>query len=96
MHHLLPPHPGGAIAAIDACPAADVVFVAHTGLDDLITLGDIWRRLPVRAEIKAKWWRIRAADIPRDRESQTRWLFEQWEKIDAWIAENQPSSSATT
>jgi 1-acyl-sn-glycerol-3-phosphate acyltransferase len=94
MHHLLPPRPGGAIAAIDACPAADVVFVAHTGLDDLITLGDVWRRLPVRAEIKAKWWRVQAADVPRDREAQARWLFDQWEKIDAWIAENRPAPVA--
>ena len=96
MHYLLPPRPGGAIAAINACPAADVVFVAHTGLDDLITLGDVWHRLPVRAEIKAKWWRVQAADVPRDREAQSRWLFDQWEEIDAWIAENRPAPVART
>ncbi|GAA2900842.1 lysophospholipid acyltransferase family protein [Streptosporangium fragile] len=91
MEYLLPPRPNGAIAAIDACPEADVIFVAHTGLDDLVTLGDIWRRLPLRAEIRAKWWRVRAADVPRDRESQIRWLFDHWERIDAWITENRPA-----
>src|SRR5262245_26401096 len=38
LDNLLPPRPNGTIAAIEACPAADVVFVAHTGLDDLITI----------------------------------------------------------
>ena len=39
MRNLLPPRSGGAFAAIDAAPTADVIFVAHTGLDDLITVG---------------------------------------------------------
>ncbi|MGW0589686.1 1-acyl-sn-glycerol-3-phosphate acyltransferase [Streptosporangium sp. NPDC002607] len=93
LEHLMAPRPNGAITAIEACPEADVIFVAHTGLDDLVTLGDIWRRLPVSAEIKAKWWRVQAADVPRDRESQIRWLFDQWEEIDAWITANQPTSA---
>jgi 1-acyl-sn-glycerol-3-phosphate acyltransferase len=91
LEHLMAPRPNGAIAAIEACPEADVVFVAHTGLDDLVTLGDIWHRLPLSAAIKAKWWRVQAADVPRDREEQIRWLFDQWEEIDAWIAANQPA-----
>ncbi|MGV9773696.1 1-acyl-sn-glycerol-3-phosphate acyltransferase [Streptosporangium sp. NPDC003464] len=96
MEHLLAPHPNGAITAIESCPQADVVFVAHTGLDDLVTLGDLWRRLPMRAEIKARWWRVRAADVPRDRESRIRWLFDHWEEIDAWIAKNRPTPAAKT
>ncbi|MEU4829419.1 1-acyl-sn-glycerol-3-phosphate acyltransferase [Streptosporangium sp. NPDC023615] len=95
LEHLMAPRPNGAIAAIEACPEADVVFVAHTGLDDLVTLGDIWHRLPVSAEIKAKWWRVQAADVPRDREEQIRWLFDHWDEIDAWIAENRPTPAPT-
>jgi 1-acyl-sn-glycerol-3-phosphate acyltransferase len=91
LDHLLPPRPGGAIAAIDACPSADVIFVAHTGLDDLITVGDIWRKLPDRAAIHAKWWRCPADEVPRTQEARQSWLFDQWERIDAWIAENHPS-----
>ncbi|MET7330284.1 1-acyl-sn-glycerol-3-phosphate acyltransferase [Nonomuraea sp. NPDC005650] len=85
MDHLLPPRPNGAITAIEACPSADVVFVAHTGLDDLITLGDVWRKLPVNAHITAKWWRVPAAEIPKEREERIRWLYDHWEQIDAWI-----------
>lgn len=38
MPNVLPPRPGGVLAALDAAPHADVVFVAHTGLDHLLTL----------------------------------------------------------
>ncbi|MEV6033038.1 1-acyl-sn-glycerol-3-phosphate acyltransferase [Nonomuraea sp. NPDC052116] len=86
MDHLLPPRPNGAITAIEACPSADVIFVAHTGLDDLITLGDVWRKLPFNAQITAKWWRVPAAEIPAEREDRIRWLYDHWEQIDAWIA----------
>ncbi|GAA4960733.1 1-acyl-sn-glycerol-3-phosphate acyltransferase [Nonomuraea thailandensis] len=92
MDHLLPPRPNGAIAAIEACPSADVVFVAHTGLDDLVTLHDIWRYLPIRAHITAKWWRVPAADIPRDREERIRWLYDHWERIDEWITAQRMAS----
>lgn len=89
MDHLLPPRPGGAIAAIEACPAADVIFVAHTGLDNLITVGDVWRKLPVSARITAKWWRVPASQVPESREDRIAWLYDQWERIDTWIATHQ-------
>ncbi|MFG6196215.1 1-acyl-sn-glycerol-3-phosphate acyltransferase [Nonomuraea sp. JJY05] len=94
MDHLLPPRPNGAITAIEACPSADVIFVAHTGLDDLVTLGDVWRKLPFNAHITAKWWRVPAAEIPVEREDRIRWLYDHWEQIDAWIAAQRMARSA--
>ncbi|MEV0616867.1 1-acyl-sn-glycerol-3-phosphate acyltransferase [Nonomuraea sp. NPDC050404] len=94
MDHLLPPRPNGAIAAIEACPSADVIFVAHTGLDDLITLGDVWRKLPVSAHITAKWWRVPADAIPGGREERIDWLYDHWEQIDAWIRAQRLASTA--
>ena len=35
------PRPGGALAAVSACPEADVIFVAHAGLDNIITVSDV-------------------------------------------------------
>ena len=90
LANLLPPRSGGVFAAIDSAPTADVIFVAHTGLDDLITVGDVWRALPMEQVIKAKWWRVPAAEVPHDREEVVRWLYDWWERIDAWIAENRP------
>jgi hypothetical protein len=90
MPNLLPPRAGGAFAAIDAAPTADVIFVAHTGLDDLVTVRDVWRALPMEQVIKAKWWRVPAADVPRDRAEMVAWLYDWWERIDEWIRENRP------
>ena len=38
MTHVLAPRPGGFLAALDAAPDADVVLVAHTGLDHMLTV----------------------------------------------------------
>ena len=91
LQHLLPPRAGGALAAIAAAPGADVVFVAHTGLDHLVTVGDIWRGLPMKQVLEARWWRVPAAEVPRGREAQVRWLYDWWARIDAWIGEHRPT-----
>jgi 1-acyl-sn-glycerol-3-phosphate acyltransferase len=90
MANLLPPRAGGAFAAIDSAPTADVIFVAHTGLDDLITMRDVWRALPMEQVIKAKWWRVPAAEVPRERTDVVAWLYDWWERIDDWIEANRP------
>jgi len=95
MPNLLPPRPGGALAAIAACPDADVVFVAHAGLDNIITVADVWSKFPVDQVIRARWWRVPDDSIPRsaDYEAQVQWLYGWWERIDAWISENRPSGA---
>jgi 1-acyl-sn-glycerol-3-phosphate acyltransferase len=92
MPNLLPPRSGGAFAAITACPQADVIFVAHAGLDRLVSPADIWRNLSVGQVITAKWWRVPVDEVPRDvdREAQRQWLYEWWERIDTWISDNRP------
>ena len=64
MPNVLPPHASGALAAIEACPAADVIFVAHTGLDRLVSVRDVWRGLRADMEISARWWHVPAAERP--------------------------------
>jgi len=92
MPNLLPPRPGGTLAAIHACPDADVIFVAHTGLDMITSVSDVWRRFPVDQVIRARWWRVPFDQVPREagHEAQVQWLFGWWERIDAWITENRP------
>jgi 1-acyl-sn-glycerol-3-phosphate acyltransferase len=95
MPNLLPPRPGGALAAIAACPGADVIFVAHAGLDRLVSVGDVWRNLPMDQVIRAKWWRVPVGEVPRsaDHAAQELWLYDWWQRIDAWIAENRPGDA---
>jgi 1-acyl-sn-glycerol-3-phosphate acyltransferase len=96
MPNLLPPRPGGTLAAINACPEADVIFVAHAGLDTILGVGDVWRRFPVDQVIRARWWRVPSDRVPptADHEAQVRWLYDWWERIDGWITENRPGGAA--
>ena len=95
MPNLLPPRPGGTLAAISACPDADVIFVAHAGLDNIVTLGDIWGKFPINQVIRAKWWRVPVDEVPRelDHEGKVQWLYDWWERIDTWISENRPGGA---
>jgi 1-acyl-sn-glycerol-3-phosphate acyltransferase len=90
MIHVLAPRPGGFLAALDAAPEADVVLVAHTGLDHMVTVGEVWRELPMDKRIIMRWWQIPRSEIPAGREERIEWLFGWWERIDTWIEENRP------
>jgi 1-acyl-sn-glycerol-3-phosphate acyltransferase len=87
MRHVLAPRPGGALAALEAAPEADVIWVAHTGLDKLMTVADIWRELPLDQQLVMRWWSVPAAEVPVGRPARIDWLYEWWARIDAWIEE---------
>ncbi|CUR54647.1 Acyltransferase [metagenome] len=90
MTHVLAPRPGGLLAALEAAPEADVVLVAHTGLDHMLTARDLWRELPFDKRIIMRWWTVPREEIPTGREERIEWLFAWWEDIDAWIEEHRP------
>jgi 1-acyl-sn-glycerol-3-phosphate acyltransferase len=96
MPNVLPPHGSGALAAIAACPQADVIFVAHTGLDRLVSVRDVWRSLHFDLAITARWWRVPAASVPRGarRDDQLTWLYDWWQRVDGWITEQHPARPA--
>ena len=72
-------------AALTAAPEADVVLVAHTGLDHLFTVADVWRELPLDTVVRMRWWRVPAGDVPPGFDAQVHWLYTWWEQIDAWV-----------
>ncbi len=85
MRHVLPPRPGGVAAALAAATDADVVWVAHAGLDHLYTVADIWRELPLDGTVRMRWWRVPAAEVPRGEDAQVDWLYHWWAQIDNWV-----------
>ncbi|MGZ4594080.1 MAG: 1-acyl-sn-glycerol-3-phosphate acyltransferase [Actinomycetes bacterium] len=87
LQHVMAPKPGGVLAALTNARDADVVFVAHTGVDHLRTVLDVWRELPMDKQIQMRWWIVPAADVPSAREDRIDWLFDWWSKIDDWIAD---------
>lgn len=92
MTRVLPPRPGGALAAIAANPQTDILLIAHTGLEHMSGPADLWKGLPMDAPIKAAWWLEPEEDVPSDPDDQVDWLFEKWRRIDSWIVENETAS----
>lgn len=88
MPHMLPPRTGGALSAIGACPEADVIFVAHAGLDRLVSAADVWRNIPMDHVVQARWWRVPAGDVPRyeDHDAQVEWLYDWWQRMETWVS----------
>lgn len=93
MRNVLAPHPGGVLAALDAAPRADVVFVGHTGADHLLTVGDVWRELPMDKVLVMRWWLESRDAVPDDPAARVEWLYRWWARIDAWISENRPAGA---
>jgi 1-acyl-sn-glycerol-3-phosphate acyltransferase len=92
MRHVLAPRPGGLLAALDAAPDAGVIFVAHTGLDRMLTVTDVWRELPMDKRIVMRFWSVQPEEVPIGREERIDWLFDWWERIDKWIEANRTTA----
>jgi 1-acyl-sn-glycerol-3-phosphate acyltransferase len=86
--HLMPPRPGGVHAALIANRELDVVVVAHTGLDQLDSLGDLWRELPMAKTLYLRWHVIDADAIPIQIDGVAGWLLNEWEEMDRWVSEH--------
>lgn len=84
LQRVLPPKPGGTLAILDAT-TADVVILAHHGLEGLATVADIWRGHLVGTTVKVRLWRVLRCEIPAGRDQRVEWLNEIWAEIDRWI-----------
>jgi 1-acyl-sn-glycerol-3-phosphate acyltransferase len=89
LRHVMAPKPGGVLQALKTARDADVVFVAHTGVEHMTTVLDVWRELPMDREIQMRWWIVPAAEVPTGEEEQIDWLFAWWARIDDWVGERQ-------
>ncbi len=85
LSHVLPPRPGGVLALLDTIPA-DVVVIAHTGLDQYASFTELAKAVPLRNPIHVTAWRVPADQIPADDGERIAWLDEQWLLADQWIA----------
>jgi 1-acyl-sn-glycerol-3-phosphate acyltransferase len=84
LRRVLPPRPAGTLALLEDSDA-DVVVLAHSGLEGFATVKEIWRGDIVGSRIAVKLWRVPVSQIPQDRGERVTWLFELWSDIDAWV-----------
>ena len=82
--YCLPPKPGGALTLLDAAPNADVLIVAHRGLEGLANATDLLSGTVVGKQVQIQIWRIHADDIPQG-EARRRWLFDWWKRVDEFV-----------
>ena len=87
MQRVLAPRTGGALAALDGSPDSAAVFVAHTGLDHIDGLGDLWRAIPTDKVLEMGYVAIPPEALPADEEGRVELLWRAWEQIDGWIAD---------
>jgi 1-acyl-sn-glycerol-3-phosphate acyltransferase len=85
MTHVMPPRPGGTLAALAAQPGSDVVFSAHTGLGLAAFPRELWRHPPIGGTLTVHMWLDPAAERPPDPDAQVEWLYSWWQRIDDWV-----------
>ena len=85
MVHMAAPRPGGTLAAIEAAPDADVIFMAHVGFPT--SLREVWELLPHDQSVEVRMWVAPREQIPATHEERIDWLFGWWRALDGWVAE---------
>jgi 1-acyl-sn-glycerol-3-phosphate acyltransferase len=85
LRHVLPPRTAGPLALLEAAAPADVLWLAHTGLEGLATLRDVLSGGIIGRRIQVKLWRTPSSVIPSERGAAVRWLDAEWAHVDAWI-----------
>jgi 1-acyl-sn-glycerol-3-phosphate acyltransferase len=85
----MPPRTGGPIAALERAPKnADVVFLAHTGLEGLAGPKDMWKAVPFRHPVRVGVWRVARSEVPDGPDAQLAWLYERWTEVDTWVGDH--------
>jgi 1-acyl-sn-glycerol-3-phosphate acyltransferase len=82
--HTLPPHLGGALAALSAAPQADVLLLAHSGFSR-DGRDRAWWRIPIRRDLVVRTVLIPAAQVPRDEAGVRAFLDRAWSQVDTWV-----------
>jgi 1-acyl-sn-glycerol-3-phosphate acyltransferase len=84
--HVLPPKSRGVVTAMAERPDADVMIVAHTGLEWLVTPWQIFKAIPLHDHpFLIRAWTFGPHERPSDPALIEEWLDLQWEVVDAWV-----------
>jgi hypothetical protein len=95
FRHVLPPRLGGPLALLEECAGTDVVFCTHIGFEGTTTFRELWEGALVGRRVRVCFWRVPGAEIPTDRVGRIDWLYGEWARVDAWIAEQRREDSAS-
>jgi 1-acyl-sn-glycerol-3-phosphate acyltransferase len=86
LRHLLPPRHGGPLALLKAAPKADVIIMAHSGLEGSSSFNQFWNGKLTGQTVKVSIRAVPFEEVPRAPELQRQWLHEQWLLVDEFVA----------
>lgn len=92
LERLMPPRFGGTGALLDGAPEADVLFLAHRGLEGFAHFEDFLAGSLVGSTIRLRFTRVPRHEVPTDREGRARWLLHEWQRLDAFVSEGRGGS----
>ncbi len=87
LQHTLPPLREGSIRLLEFATGADVVFIAHRGIDAGRSMASLISGAFTHVHLEIKIWRFRASEVPRDTERIHEFLIENWQRIDRFVHE---------
>ncbi len=90
LESVLPPRTAGVLSLLDAAAGADVLVLAHTGLEGLASVSDILRLGGSARRIRVRLWRVPRAAIPEASDARVRWLYDEWARVDAFVRAAKP------
>ena len=82
--HTLPPHAGGATAAVTGAPSANVLVLTHNGFCP-DGRARPWWQLPIHRQLLVRTALFPAAELPQP-DQLSPWLERTWSQVDAWVA----------
>jgi len=82
--HTLPPHTGGATAAVTGAPSANVLVLTHNGFCP-DGRARPWWQLPIHRQLLVRTALFPAAELPQP-DQLSPWLERTWTQVDAWVA----------
>jgi 1-acyl-sn-glycerol-3-phosphate acyltransferase len=85
LRHVLPPRSRGALALLEAAPNAEVLFLAHHGLEGTGHAAVVLRGGLIGRRVRVRTWSIPVSALPGDREARLAWLDAEWARLDRWI-----------
>jgi 1-acyl-sn-glycerol-3-phosphate acyltransferase len=85
LRHVLPPRSRGPLALLEVAPHADVLLLAHHGLEGTSRAAAVLRGGLIGRRIRVRSRRVRVADLPAGRAARLAWLDAEWARIDDWL-----------
>lgn len=76
----------GVASIREQAPDADVMVIAHTGLEMLAGPAAVIRAVPFRNRLLIRGITHRSEDVPTDRDEVAGWLDEEWGGVNDWVA----------